>query len=164
MQVLVIYYSRTGNTKLLAAEVARGVKEVQKVECVLKPTSEVTQQDLLDASAVIAGSPNYFGSMASELKEIFDRFVGIRPEMENKIGAAFSTGGASSGGQETTIISIIQVMLLYGMIVVGEPLEANGHYGLTCIDAPDGAAAQHAVNLGKRVAFLVQKLQSKSQG
>ena len=158
MQVLVLYYSRTGNTKRLAEEVSKGVKEVKGVECVLRSTSEVTQQDLLDANALIAGSPNYFGSMASELKEIFDRFVGIRPKMENKIGAAFSTGGDGSGGKETTLLSIIQAMLIYGMVVVGDPLEASGHYGVACVDAPDGEAAQHAALLGRRVAFLVRKL------
>ena len=158
MQVLVLYYSRTGNTKLLAEAVAKGVQDVQGVDCVLRPTSKVTQQDLLAADAVIAGSPDYFGSMASELKEIFDRFVGIRSKMENKVGAAFSTGGDGSGGKETTLISIIQTLLIYGMIVIGDPMEASGHYGVTCIDAPDGEAEQNAAKLGRRVAFLVKKL------
>ena len=85
----------------------------------VKPTSEITKHDLLTADGIIAGSPNYFGSMSSELKEIFDRFVGIRPKMQDKIGAAFATGGDLSGGKETTLISIIQAMLIYGMIIVG---------------------------------------------
>ena len=96
--------------------------------------------------------------MASELKEIFDRFVGIRPDMENKIGAAFTTGGDASGGKETTLLSILQAMLIYGMIVVGDPLDAVGHYGVACVDAPDSEAARNAAKLGKRVAFLVRKL------
>ena len=158
MQVLVLYYSRTGNTKLLAEEVAKGVKEVQGVDCVLKATAEVNKHDLLAADAVIAGSPNYFGGMASELKEIFDRFVSIRPEMENKVGAAFTTGGDTSGGKETTLLSILHAMLIYGMIIVGDPLEATGHYGVACVDAPDGETARNAAKLGQRVAFLVRKL------
>ncbi|MBD3305912.1 flavodoxin family protein [candidate division KSB3 bacterium] len=160
MQVLILYYSRTGNTKRLAEEIARGVREVPDVECVLKKTAEVTKHDLLAAEAIIAGSPDYFGSMASELKEIFDRFVGIRQEMENKVGAAFSTGGDSSGGKETTLISILQAMLIYGMIIVGDPLDATGHYGIACIEEPDAEAAQNAAKLGKRVALLAKKLQS----
>lgn len=159
MQVLVVYYSRTGNTKLLAEEVAKGVKEVEGVECVVKKTSDVTQHDFLAADAIIAGSPNYFGGMASELKEIFDRFVGIRSKMENKIGAAFATGGDASGGKETTMLSILHAMLIYGMIIVGDPLDASGHYGVACVDAPDNEAAENAVKLGRRVAFLVKKLQ-----
>jgi NAD(P)H dehydrogenase (quinone) len=158
MQVLILYYSRTGNTKLLAEEVAKGVREVQGVDCIVKSTSEVTKNDLLAADGIIAGSPNYFGSMASELKEIFDRFVGIRPDMENKIGAAFTTGGDASGGRETTLLSILQAMLIYGMIVIGDPLDAVGYYGVACVDAPDSEAARNAAKLGKRVALLVRKL------
>ena len=123
----------------------------------MKSTSEVTKKDLLTSDGVIAGSPNYFGSMASELKEIFDRFVGIRPDMENKIGAAFSTGGDASGGKETTLISILQAMLIYGMIIVGDPLDANGKYGVACVDYTDGEAARNEAKLGKRVASIVQR-------
>jgi len=158
MQVLVLYYSRTGNTKLLAEEIAKGVRAVAGVDCVLKSTENVTKQDFLAADAIIAGSPDYFGTMASDLKEILERFVGIRNQMENKIGAAFATGGDSSGGKETTLISILQALLIYGMIVVGDPLDATGHYGVACVDAPDEEAAENAGKLGQRVAALVKKL------
>ena len=158
MQVLVMYYSRSGNTKKLAQEIARGVQKIEDVKCVLKSTSEITEEDFLNSDGIIAGSPVYFGTMAAELKEDFDKFVGIRGEMEDKIGAAFATSGDPSGGKETTIFSIIQAMLIYGMIVVGDPLDATGHYGVSCIGAPDNETASNAVKLGKRVASLVKKL------
>ncbi|MGB2696591.1 MAG: NAD(P)H-dependent oxidoreductase, partial [Candidatus Zixiibacteriota bacterium] len=115
MQVLVMYYSRSGNTKKLAQEIARGVHKVEDVKCELKSTSEITEDDFLNSDGIIAGSPVYFGTMAAELKEVFDKFVGIRGEMEDKIGAAFATSADPSGGKETTIFSIIQAMLIYGM-------------------------------------------------
>lgn len=158
MQVLVMYYSRSGNTKKLAEEIARGVQKIEGVKCVLKSTSEITEDDFLNSDGIIAGSPVYFGSMAAELKEVFDKFVGIRGEMEDKIGAAFATSADPSGGKETTIFSIFQAMLIYGMIVVGDPLDATGHYGVSCIGAPDREAASNAAKLGKRVASLVKKL------
>jgi len=158
MQVLVIYYSRSGNTKKLAEEIAKGVQEVEDVKCVLKSVSEVTKDDFVQSDGIIAGSPVYFGTMAAELKEVFDKFVGIRRKMENKIGAAFATSADPSGGKETTIFSIIQAMLIYGMIVVGDPLEATGHYGVSCIGAPDNETASNAAKLGKRVASLVKRL------
>ena len=158
MQVLVMYYSRSGNTKKLAQEIARGVQKIEDVKCVLKSTSEITEEDFLNSDGIIAGSPVYFGTMAAELKEVFDKFVGIRGEMEDKIGAAFATSGDPSGGKETTIFSIFQAMLIYGMIVVGDPLDATGHYGVSCIGAPDNETASNAVKLGKRVASLVKKL------
>ena len=160
MQVLVMYYSRTGNTKKLAEEVEKGVKDVKDVICVLKEVSEVDKEDFLSSDAIIAGSPVYFGTMASDMKEVFDKFVGIRKQMGDKIGAAFATSGDQSGGKETTILSIIQAMLIYGMIIVGDPLDATGHYGVSCTGSPDKTAVSNAVKLGKRVASLVKKLRA----
>ncbi len=158
MKVLVLYYSKGGNTKKLAEHVAEGVNEVSGVKAVLKTPSDVTKDDFVEASAVIAGSPVYFGSMAAELKKVFDDFVGIRKKMENKVGAAFTTSGDPTGGKETTMFSIIQCMLIYGMIVVGDPMSATGHYGVACVGMPDDRAADHARKLGKRVAELCLKL------
>ncbi|MDH7598520.1 MAG: flavodoxin family protein [Sedimentisphaerales bacterium] len=162
MQVLVTYYSRTGNTKLLAEEIAKGVRQVGQVDCVVKPVAEVKKEDLLASDAIIAGSPVYFGSMAAELKRMFDQFVGIRRQMADKIGAAFVTSGHPTGGKETTLLSILQAFLIYGMIVVGDPLDASGHYGVACVGAPDQVTCQDAIKLGRRVASLVQRLAAGS--
>jgi NAD(P)H dehydrogenase (quinone) len=158
MQVLVMYYSRSGNTKKLAQEIAKGVEQVEGVECLVKSVVEVTKDDLLKSDGIIAGSPVYFGTMAYPMKEIFDKYVGIRGKMEDKIGAAFATAGDPTGGKETTIFSILQAMSIYGMIMVGDPLDATGHYGVACVGAPDEETCSNAVKLGKRVASLVKKL------
>lgn len=158
MQILVMYYSRTGNTKRLAEEIATGVQEVEGARCVLKSVSEVKKEDFVACDGIIAGSPVYFGAMAAEMKAVFDKYVGIRRKMEDKIGAAFATSADPSGGKETTMFSIIQAMLIYGMIVVGDPLSATGHYGVACTGAPDRKTVANAAKLGKRVALLAKKL------
>lgn len=160
MKILVLYYSKSGNTKKLAEEIVRGVQEAEDIECILKSASEVTKDDFLSSDGIIAGSPVYFGTMAAELKVVFDKFVVIRKKMSDKIGAAFATSGDESGGKETTIMSIIQAMLIYGMIIVGDPLDATGHYGVACKGAPNEDTAVYAVMLGKRVAVLTKKLRS----
>lgn len=158
MQVLVLYYSKSGNTKQLAEAVATGVGAEEGVTAVLKSTEEVTKEDFLDSAGVIAGSPVYFGVMAAELKKIFDDFVGVRRKMEDKVGAAFATGSHHSGGKETTILSILQCMLIYGMAVVGDPMSATGHYGVACQGAPDDTAVDEAGKLGGRVASMCKRL------
>ncbi len=158
MQVLVGYYSRTGNTKALAEAVAVGVREVEGAECLLKDVTEITKEDFVDSKGIILGSPVYFGTMAAEMKEMIDRFVGVRKKMENKIGAAFATSHDPTGGKETTIFSIIQAMLIYGMIVVGDPLSATGHYGIACTGKPDEKTRGHGAKLGRRVAELCLRL------
>ena len=159
MKVLILYFSKGGNTAKLAKNIARGV-EAGGAEAVLRTTDDVSKDDFLEAAGVIAGSPVYFGVMAADLKRIFDEFVSTRRRMENKVGAAFATGGHHTGGKETTMMSIIQCLLIYGMIIAGDPMEASGHYGVGCVGAPDDTAASDGYKLGKRVAELCAKLQA----
>ena len=140
MQILVLYFSKGGNTRKLAEAVARGAGMVDGTQVVLKHTDDVTKEDFVNAQGIIAGSPVYFGLMAAELKSVFDRFVGVRRKMENKIGAAFATSADPSGGKETTMFSIIQAMMIYGMVIVGDPMSATGHFGTACVGAPGGGS------------------------
>ena len=157
MQILILYYSKGGHTKKLAEIVARGV-ESTGASALLKNTDQVIKDDFLNSDGIIAGSPVYFGIMAWELKKVFDEFVGTRKKMENKVGAAFVTGGHPTGGKETTIMSILQCMLIYGMIIVGDPMSASGHYGVACVGQPDQSAEDDGFKLGVRVAELCKKL------
>jgi len=160
MQILVLYYSKGGNTKKLADRIAEGVESISGAKALLKSTQEVKKEDFVDSAGIIAGSPVYFGAMAWDLKRVFDEYVVIRKKMENKVGAAFATSGDPSGGKETTIISIIQCLLIYGMIVVGDPMDATGHYGVACVGAPDEKISENGRKLGRRVAELCKKLGS----
>lgn len=161
MNILILYFSKGGNTKKLAEAIAQGVESVEGVVAVLKNTEEVTKEDFINSQGIIAGSPVYFGVMAAELKKIFDKFVGVRRKMEDKIGAAFATSGDPSGGKETTMMSIFQALLIYGMIIVGDPLSATGHYGVACVGAPDNKTKQNGMKLGQRVAKLAKKVKPR---
>ena len=158
MQILVLYFSKGGNTKKLAEKVAQGVDEVEGVNALLKHAKEVSKNDFLDSAGVIAGSPVYFGGMAAELKKVFDEFISARKNMEGKVGAAFATSGDATGGKETTMMSIIHALLIYGMVIVGDPMSASGHYGVACVGAPDDRIGENGVKLGKRVAEIAKKL------
>ncbi|MCP4686596.1 MAG: flavodoxin family protein [Desulfobacterales bacterium] len=158
MQVLVLYYSKGGNTRKLAEAVAQGVEKVEGVKALLKRTNEVEKEDFVESAGVIAGSPVYFGLMAAQLKKVFDEFIGVRKKMEGKVGATFATSGNASGGKETTMMSVIQALMIYGMVIVGDPMSATGHYGTACVGAPDGETSENAMKLGQRVAEVAKKL------
>jgi len=158
MNVLVLYFSKGGNTRRLAEAIADGARSVDGTTVAIKSTDEVSKEDFLAADGLIAGSPVYFGSLAAPLKAVFDDFVSVRKKMENKIGAAFATSGDPTGGKETTMLSIIQAFLIYGMIVVGDPLSATGHYGTACVGAPDAKDLDNGAKLGRRVAETVRQI------
>ncbi len=157
LKVLVVYSSKGGNTRKLAEAVASGVKEVNGVECEIKSAAEVSNGDLISADGIIIGSPVYFGTMSAEVKEMFDKSVSVRRKLEDKIGAAFATSGHHTGGKETTILSIIQAMLIHGMIIVGDPISAGGHYGAATVGSPDTEGINSGKALGRRVGEIVKR-------
>jgi len=61
-KALVSYYSRTGNTKKMAARIAE-VLESQGLEVDLKTVEDTAPADLLGYDCIVLGSPTYYGTM-----------------------------------------------------------------------------------------------------
>ena len=157
VEVLVIYHSKTGNTAKMAEAIGAGARS-SGIKVSVKKVGEVVLDDLLSAGGIIIGSPTYYGQMASEIKLLFDGSSAVRGQLENKVGAAFTSSGSHEGGNQTTLLSIIQAMLIHAMIVVGDPIEAGGHYGVVAVGEPDGKVLEACKLLGLRVGNLVKKL------
>ena len=155
--VLVSYFSHTGNTAKMAEAVASGAKSAG-VEVKLKKVEETSLDDLKWSDGIIIGSPTYYGQMAAEVKKLFDRSSDVRGQLENKVGAAFTSSASIGGGNQTTLISIIQAMLIHSMIVVGDPMDSGGHYGIIAIGEPNKESLEACRILGARVAQLVTRL------
>ena len=186
--------NRDGNTaflleKVLAAAAEEGVegklihvmdavKEQKNPFCVAcsSPCKEVCHEkdeglkeacDLLEnASAVVLGSPVYFGTVSAQLKAFWDKTRGMRTRkgLVGKPGAAVSVGAARFGGQETTIKALHDMMLIHGMSVVGEGIQDAdaGHQGVSGQRPAeeDSFAQERAGILGRRLAQEVNKTSS----
>jgi NAD(P)H dehydrogenase (quinone) len=158
--VLVAYHSVTGNTEKMAQGVVEGAKAIAGINVSLKRVGEITADDLATADAVIVGSPVYFASMAGEVKTFLDdwftKFGLFREQrMRNKLGAAFATGASVSNGKETTMLAILQAMLVNQMVTVG----GGGAFGASATTGPDSPGIDDkelatARDLGKRVAEI----------
>jgi NAD(P)H dehydrogenase (quinone) len=153
-KVLVVYYSRSGNTKKMA-EIIHGSLVKEGVSCVCKDVSEVKPEELLDFDGIIAGSPVYYGGMAAELKKLFDDSVRFHGKLDGKFGAAFSSSHNLAGGNETAILDILNAMLIHGMIIQGDP--QGDHYGPVALNSPDDRSAKECARLGVRFAKLVKR-------
>jgi NAD(P)H dehydrogenase (quinone) len=152
---IVIYYSRTGNTEKLAKEVVEGLKS-KGIDTTLKKVEDTSADELLNYDGIIIGSPTYYGTMAWEIKKLLDESVRYHGSLDGKIGAAFSTSANIAGGNETTILDILNAMLIHGMIVQGNP--SGDHYGPVAIGSPDARAKRQARQLGERIANLIKQL------
>jgi len=87
-KAVVIYYSRTGNTKHMAEVIADAIQK-EGVECDLKSISEIDASKLLNYDAIIIGSPTYYGTMAAEIKALLDESVNFHGRLDGKIGGLF---------------------------------------------------------------------------
>ena len=154
--VLIVFYSRSGNTEKMAEAVAMGARQVSGVEVEVRPVAEVGPDDLLKPEGIIMGSPVYYGTMAAELKTLIDESVKHHGKLIGKVGGAFASSGGPGGGNETTVLDIVKALLIHGMIVQGD---AQGdHYGAIAVGAPDDRSRKECEKLGRRVAELAVKL------
>jgi len=154
-KVLVAYHSRTGNTEKMAQLVAAGARSAG-VEVVIKPVAEISASELLGYEGLILGSPTYYGNMAWEVKRLLDESVQYHGQLAGKVGGAFSSSVNVGGGNETTILALLEALLIHGMVVQGS---AHGdHYGPVAIKGPDSRSTPQCEALGRRVGELVRKL------
>lgn len=154
-KALVICYSRSGNTKKMADAVLEGIKK-EGVEALAKDINDVRAEELLDYDAIIIGSPTYYGTMSWQIKKLLDDSVKYHGRLDGKVGASFASSANIGGGNETTILDILNAMLIHGMIIQGDP--TGDHYGAVSINAPDARAIKQCQRLGGRVGKLVKRL------
>ena len=155
MKVLVVYDSRTGNTAKMAKFVAEGVEEADVI-AVLRTVEEASVDELPHVEGLILGSPVYYGLLSGKLKEWIDESVKYHGKLTHLVGGAFCSAGGTHTGSESTILALLETLLVHGMIVQGNP--HGSHYGAASVGAPDEKDAENCRKLGIRVAELVKKL------
>ena len=156
LKILIVYDSKTGNTEKMALAVSEGAKQIKGIKTIVKKVEQTSLADLRSANGIIMGSPTYYGLMSAKLKALLDKSVQIHGRLEGKVGAAFTSAGGKATGAETTILSILQAMLIHGMIVQGR--SDDKHYGAAAVGSPNKKEIEFCRALGKRVATLVTKL------
>src|SRR5436190_14695533 len=142
VEILVLYYSRSGATAELARHVCRGVEGVAGASARLRTVPPVyaenagpakpvpasgapyaTLEDLSETHALVLGSPTRFGNMAAPLKFFLDgtSSLWLTGALAGKPGAVFTSTQTMHGGQETTLLSMMLPLFHHGMVLVGLP-------------------------------------------
>ena len=163
--ILITYYSKTAHTQSLAEEVAKGASSIPGVQVVLKKIDQTTTKDLLNADAIIVGSPVYNANIAPEVVQFMSTWPFEGNPLKDKIGAAFVTAGGISAGEELAQVNILQSMLVFGMVVVGGN-DWTSAFGASAITNEgvfktaqlDKIFLQKGFSLGKRVATIAKKM------
>jgi NAD(P)H dehydrogenase (quinone) len=146
-KILILFYSRTGNTAILADAIAEGARSVRFSEVDVRRINDLAPESVIEANAdwkssreklvakyqaftdvnelanydaLILGSPTRYGVMSAELKNVLDQTgpLWLAGKLVNKVGAAFTSVNTGHGGHETTLWSIMTPMANLGMILV----------------------------------------------
>ncbi len=160
-EILVLYYSRFGNTAHMAHEVAYGVESVSGASARLRTvppvsaTCEATEadipaegppyasnDDLIECPGLALGSPTRFGNMAAPLKYFLDGTGDLWASgaLIGKPAALFTSTASLHGGQETTLISMALPLIHHGMLILGLPYSLPELTSTTSGGTPYGAS------------------------
>ncbi len=204
MKVKIIFYSMYGHTYRMAEAVAEGVREVKGAEVELLKVPELVPEDILvssgakkaqeafahvpvtkvddliDADAIIMGTPVRYGNMSSQLRNFLDQTGSLwaKNALVGKVGSVFISSAVQHGGNEMTIVTVLINLLHFGMVIVGLPYTETGQftmteisggtpYGASTITGSDGSRWPSAIELamarfqGKHVATITAKLVRK---
>lgn len=195
-KVLVLYYSSYGHIETMAEAVAEGVRDAGAEATIKRVPESVPEEvarkshykmdqkapiakidDLADYDAVIFGTGTRFGNMTAQMKNFLDQAGGLwmSGKLVGKVGSVFTSTATQHGGQESTILTFIPVLLHFGMVVVGLPyafqgqmgvteVMGNSPYGASTIAGGDGARKPSKIELdgaryqGRHVAQIAGKL------
>jgi len=123
VEVLVLYYSRTGKTEALAKAVAEGANAVKGASAKVVRVDYATVNDFISCDAVAFGSPNYFSYMAGLMKDFFDRALSIREKVTGKPAVAFTSGGSSSN---SALLSLERMISAFRLEKAAEGVVSQG--------------------------------------
>jgi flavorubredoxin len=144
-KVLVLYYSRTGNTEKMAKAIAAGIQSDGKVEVELN--YHVETENLVAFDAILVGSPTYHHDMPVDFKNLFEEAAVQNINLSGKIGATFGSYGWS-GEAPRLILEIMKNK--FGMQVIEPPFLAKYTPDLNMLNA--------CKDLGKKVSETLMNL------
>jgi NAD(P)H dehydrogenase (quinone) len=152
MKVLIVYYSTYGHVHKMAEAVAKGVREIDSAEAILRRVPETLPEEVLEkmgaveaqqsmtnvpissveelasADAVIFGTPTRFGNMCGQMRQFLDATgqLWAQGALVGKVGSVFTSTATQHGGQESTILSFHITLLHHGFVIVGLPYSFQG--------------------------------------
>lgn len=139
-QIIVAYWSQTGNTEAMAQAVGEGIKEAGK-ECAVLSISEVSLSDLEAASSFALGCP----AMGAEVLEEAEMEPFVEEVEKFAKGKNIALFGSYGWGDGEWMRDWEQRMLDAGANVLNRE-------GLICHEAPDDEGIEACKSLGKQLA------------
>ena len=97
MKMMVLYYSKTGNTRKMAEVIAQGMERVPGVQAKTCSIEEVDEAWAKESRCIVLGSPIYMASVCAAVKAWLEGPCKCC-ELAGKVGGAFATAKYLHGG------------------------------------------------------------------
>ena len=158
--ILILYYSKDGNTKKMAYHVAKGASDIPNTEVLIKSVDEANRDDIYWCDGLALGSPTYLGTVSAHMQKFWEDLLPEWQKIDGKIGCAFSSQGGWGGGAELTCQALMTIMMNFGFLVFGvtdySGHQFTSHYGAIQAGEPRAdKEIESCRRLGKRLAEWV---------
>jgi len=178
--IVIVYHSGYGHTKVQAEHVFKGVKAVPGSEVTILTSDDAIKDfsALNAADCIIFGCPTYMGGPSAQFKTFIDAAskIWFAQGWKDKLAAGFTNSGGPSGDKLSTLQQLLTNAMQHSMIWVGTGFlqGANGSSGDQELNrlssfigamaqSPQGSAAPMTADLvtaehfGKRVAEIAAR-------
>jgi len=202
VKVQVIFYSLYGHVWKLAEAIAEGARQVPGAEVSVYQVAETLPADVIakmgateakkafahipladpkklaEADVILLGSGTRFGTPTAQLQTFLAQTGGLwqTGALVGKVGGVFSSTASQHGGQETTLLGMLNFLYHQGIVAVGVPYAApellnmkeitgGTPYGSTTVTSADGSRlpsenelaiarfqGRHTTQIGAKVA------------
>jgi len=165
--VVVVYFSGTGHTHLMAEAIAEGVQQVPDVSVELlriqgeqiingRWQDDTAMAKLDSAHAIVFGSPTYMGGVAAQFKAFIDAASSrwFQQAWKDKIAGGFTHSSSLSGDKQGTLIYLAINAAQHSMIWVGFDQMPNPSNGVNRLGSFLGVMGQFPVDMSGSPAVL----------
>jgi len=149
-KVLILYYSRSGNTKKMAKAIAEAMKS-DAINVTVEDVGKFDVSSLPNYDGIVLGSPTYFSNVAWQAKKVIDESIvhyGGR-KLKGKVAGIFTSAGSNTNGKDCLKMLEVALGLHHGMKVVQGILRVDGE--------SDNEVEKRCQDYGKKLVKEIEK-------
>ena len=149
-KVLILYYSRSGNTKNMAKAIAEAMKS-SAINVTVEDAVKFDISPLPNYDSIVLGSPTYFSNVAWQVKKVIDESIVHYSggKLKGKVAGIFTSAGTSSNGKDCLKMLDVALEYHHGMKVVQGIIRVDGE--------GDKEVEKRCQEYGKRLAKEIEK-------
>ncbi|MCW4041530.1 MAG: flavodoxin domain-containing protein [Candidatus Bathyarchaeota archaeon] len=144
-KVIIIYFSRTGNTKTMAQLIHEELVKSSEIQVDIQ--TQIVPDELTQYDAILIGAPTYHHRMTQTISTLLEDAAIKEVKLEGKLGAAFGSFGWS-GEAPRLVLEVMEN--IFQMNVIKPPLLIKY--------VPRGDGPAKCQEFGARVIQELQKL------